>query len=873
MNLREISTQLLHNTQRIDLQLQSLWAVHGASNALTSCALAAVGGYGRGEMYPQSDVDLLIIHPQTDSNLATSSATLTAIEAFITALWDTGLHIGHSVRSLEECVSEAASDITVQTAMLEARYLAGDAVLFTKMHNQFFSLLNPAAFLQAKVLEMQQRHQRYENTPYSLEPNCKESPGGLRDLHLVLWIARAAGLLGNYDNDNDNDKTSAVKKLRNQSPPSSWKTLQTQGVLSATEYRSLTHAEHIVQTIRHALHTLAKRCEDRLVFDLQSQVAQTLGFEAKPGRRASEMLMQQYYLAAKAISQLSGLLLQALERRILGEASYQQVPLVEGYCEQNGFLHALDLNAFERDPVEILKVFHVLAKHPHLRDLSADTERAVWNARDGLAKVRGTSEFKTEFMRFFYQGAGLTRSFRRMNALGILGRALPAFRRIVGQMQHDLFHVYTVDQHILTVLRNMRRFAMPQHVHEYPLCSQLLAGFEPEYVLYIAALFHDIAKGRGGDHSDLGQNDVRRFGQSMGMPTADTELAVFLVKQHLMMSTVAQKSDLSDPNTIAKFALLVGTEQRLTALYLLTVADIRGTSPKVWNAWKGKLLESLYHQTLRHLRGNSSNASTATSASNVALENPALHAQNVVRALLSADIIPKPLWDTLDDAYFLRNAPEDAAWHTQMLLPNLTQSVSVASRSAPDETGLQVLVYASDQAELFARICSCFDVQGLAVLDAQVYTTRTGQALDHFLLAMPEQDPGEESNSALALQVLQRLEHHLKQSLSTQPPLPAPRSARLPRQARHFAFAPQCHLSLDEKGSNYLLEIQAVDQPSLLYRVAKVFSEHHIAVHTARITTLGGRAEDFFLISGEALNSTKQQLALETALISVLQVQ
>ncbi len=863
MNLRAISTQLLNNTQRIDTQLHALWEAHNNLNGLSTCTLVAVGGYGRQEMYPHSDVDLLIIHPQTDSD----ATTLTTIEAFLTALWDAGLQIGHSVRNMQECVSEAANDITVQTAMLEARYLAGDALLFDAMRQQFISQLNPSAFLQAKVLEMQQRHQRYENTPYSLEPNCKESPGGLRDLHLVLWIARAAGLL--------NDSSSGASpppsnRISRKAIPSSWKTLQAQGVLSATEYRSLTHAEHIVQTIRHTLHTLAKRREDRLVFDLQSQVAQTLGFEAKPGRRASEMLMQQYYLAAKAISQLSGLLLQALERRILGEASYQQVPLVAGYCEQNGFLHALDLSTFERDPVEIFRVFHVLAKHPHLRDLSADTERAVWNARDGLAKVRSTAEFKTEFMRFFYQGAGLTRSFRRMNALGILGRALPAFRRIVGQMQHDLFHVYTVDQHILTVLRNMRRFAMPQHVHEYPLCSQLLAGFETKYVLYIAALFHDIAKGRGGDHSDLGQSDVRRFGKTMGMPTTDIELAVFLVKHHLTMSTVAQKSDLSDPDTIAKFALLVGTEQRLTALYLLTVADIRGTSPKVWNAWKGKLLESLYHQTPRHLRGNN-NVDAGANASSTALENPALHAQNAVRALLPADINPKPLWDALDDAYFLRNEAEDAAWHTQMLLPHLAQAVTVASRSAPDGTGLQVLVYASDQAELFARICSCFDAQSLAVLDAQVYTTRTGQALDHFVLAVPEHDIDDEPN--LASQILQRLENQLKISLSTQSPLPTPRSARLPRQARHFAFAPQCRITPDEKGSNYLLEIQAVDQPSLLYRIAKVFSEHHIAVHTARITTLGGRAEDFFLISGEVLNSAKQQLALETALISALQVQ
>jgi [protein-PII] uridylyltransferase len=831
-----ITQQLTLATQRIDTLLQTAWA----KPALASCALVAVGGYGRGEMYPYSDVDLLIIHPHADITV------LAAIEAFVTQCWDLGLHLGHSVRSLDECLSEAADDITVQTAMLESRYLAGDAALFEIMQTQFFAQLNPAAFLQAKTLEMQQRHQRHENTPYSLEPNCKESPGALRDLHVLLWVAKAAGLL-------------SMGLLKDKQ--SNWKILQKQGILSATECRSLQLAERLLQTIRFTLHTLAKRREDRLVFDLQSQVAQTLGYEAKPGRRASEVLMQKYYLAAKAISQLNGLLLQALERRILGEASYKQLPLVAGYCEQNGFLHATDVGIFERDPVEILRVFQVLATHPHLRDMSADTQRAVWNGRDGLANVRHTIAFKVAFMDFFKRGSGLTRSFRAMNALGILGRALPAFRRIVGQMQHDLFHVYTVDQHILTVLRNMRRFAMPQHVHEYPLCSQLHAGFEPKYVLYVAALFHDIAKGRGGDHSELGQADTRRFGRDMGMPLADIDLAVFLVKQHLTMSTVAQKSDLSDADTIAKFAALVGSEQRLTALYLLTVADIRGTSPKVWNAWKGKLLESLYHLTLRHLRGVAKNA---------AVDNPALHAQNAVQALLPKDLEPKPLWNRLDDAYFLRNAPGDAAWHTQVLLPRLDETVTVATRAAPDGTGLQVLVCASDQPELFARICSCFDALSLAVLDAQVYTTRNGQALDHFVLAAP--DAGQTQDMLGASEVLTVLERTLKHSLTHTPALPTPRSARLPRQARHFAFAPQCHITPDEKGTNFLLEIQAVDQPSLLYRIAQVFAAQRVAVHTARITTLGGRAEDFFLISGEPLGHDKQQLALETALLAAVQV-
>ena len=840
-----IAQRLALETQRIDALLHTALVNHPLDN----CALVAVGGYGRGEMYPHSDVDLLIVYA---SEHFISSAQ---IEAFVTHCWDIGLHLGHSVRSLESCLNEAANDITVQTAMLEARFLAGNTALFDRMHSQFFAQLKPAAFLQAKTLEMQQRHQRHENTPYSLEPNCKESPGGLRDLHVLLWVAKGAGLL------REPAKQAA----------STWKTLQKLGILSATECRSVQSAQQLLQTIRFALHTLAKRREDRLVFDLQAQVARALGFEAKPGRRDSEVLMQKYYLAAKAISQLNGLLLQALERRILGEAPYQQVPLVSGYCEQNGFLHALDAGCFERDPVEILRVFQVLSAHPHLRDLSADTQRAAWNARDSLATVRHTIEFKVAFMAFFKRGTGLTRSFRAMNALGILGRALPTFRRIVGQMQHDLFHVYTVDQHILTVLRNMRRFAMPQHVHEYPLCSQLHAGFEPKYVLYVAALFHDIAKGRGGDHSELGQADTRRFGRDMGMPLPDIDLAVFLVKHHLTMSTVAQKSDLSNTQTIDKFAALVATEQRLTALYLLTVADIRGTSPKVWNAWKGKLLESLYHLTLQHLRGQ-----TFSESQRSRLENPALHAQNAVQALLAPELNPKPLWDRLDDAYFLRNAPADAAWHTQILLPRLDEPVTVATRLAPDGTGLQVLVCALDQAELFARICSCFDALSLGVLDAQVYTTRKGQALDHFVLAAPEtlgaQAGRTAPDSAGTLHLLPELTRSLMHSLSHAPALPPPRSARLPRQARHFAFAPQVHIALDEKGINHLLEIQAVDQPSLLYRIAGVFAAHKVTVHTARITTLGGRAEDFFLISGDALGSAKQQLALETALIAALQV-
>jgi [protein-PII] uridylyltransferase len=840
-----ITHKLALATRCVDKQLQCLWQ---NTPTLNQCVLAAVGGYGRCEMYPHSDVDLLIVHPLDLADISVEHSE--AIAEFVRNCWDIGLQIGHSVRTINQCLSESAQDITVQTALLEARLLAGDSDLFNRMQQAFLQQLNPADFLRAKTLEMQQRHQRHENTPYSLEPNCKESPGGLRDLHVLMWVAKAAGL------------------TKSNSPAANyWKDLRGQAILSRAEMSSLHRAEHTIQAIRFTLHTVAKRREDRLVFDLQNALAESLGYTAKPGRRASEVLMQKYYLAAKAISQLNGLLLQALERRILGESAYQQTPLspahTHHYCEQNGFLHALDLSQFARDPLSILHVFHILAENPHLRDLSADTQRAVWNARRYLVSVRHTDVFKTSFMLFFERGTGLTRTFRRMNALSVLSHCLPPFRRIVGQMQHDLFHVYTVDQHILTVLRNVRRFVTPQHVHEYPLCSQLIAQFEPKSILYIAALFHDIGKGRGGDHSDIGQRAVRRFGRSMNLSPIDLDLAIFLVKHHLTLSMVAQKTDLSDTDVIAKFANIVGTEQRLTALYLLTVADIRGTSPKVWNAWKAKLIEDLYQQTLRYL--NSDETPNP-------LHNSAHTAQNLVLALLPTDLSARAeaLWENWDDAYFLRNDSSDAAWHTQTLLNKHVESTVVSSRIAPNAIGLQVMVYAKDQTELFGRLCSCFDKLSLSVLDAQVYTTRTGYALDHFVLELPAMM----HNELHAL--ITHLEQCIKTSLSTLSVLPAPRSSRLPRQARHFAFEPRVHLMPDErnngKTSIYLLELQAVDQTSLLYRIAQVFARHAVSVHTARITTLGSRAEDFFLISGEALETPKTQLHLETDLLATLQV-
>jgi [protein-PII] uridylyltransferase len=856
-----IQKKLTEITKNIDNKLCLLWQ-NMPILSQCGCVLVAVGGYGRQEMYPHSDIDLLIVVPENTQyyldGLDVLDCLNNEISLFFQKCWDNQLNISHSVRNLSECLTEAANDITVQTALLEARLIIGNSSLFLSVVQQCIKQLNITDFFQAKLLEMQQRHQRYEHTAYSLEPNCKESPGGLRDLHLLIWIAKAMGL-------------TALKNNSRQT----WKDLKDHQVLNSIEAKTLIRAEKILQNIRYALHILSKRREDRLVFDLQTAVADLLGYTAKPGRRVSEVLMQTYYLAAKTVLQLNNLLLQALERQMLGESSYHRYYLTDDYCEEHGFLHVLNVELFNIKPIEILNVFHLLVEQAHLRDLSASTQRALWNTKKNLLTINDTNEFKQSFMRFFERGTGLTQTFRRMNSLGILGYCISDFKRIIGQMQHDLFHIYTVDQHILMVLRNMRRFLTPQHVHEYSLCSQLIRSFKEKPVLYIAAMFHDIAKGRGGDHSLLGEQAVKRFGLKMNLSKEHIQLAMFLVKHHLILSTVAQKSDLSDANIIIKFARLVKNEERLTGLYLLTVADIRGTSPKIWSIWKAKLIETLYTKTLYQLNNNKHKQNRQKISSYTLTHQ----AQTLVLNLLPKNIQTEPVWRYLDDTYFLRNTPNDAAWHTSVLLTQINEPITVASRLAPDKTGLQIMVYSKDQNKLFVRLCSCFDQQSFSVLTAQVYTTRHGYALDHFLLRFSDSEyefPKYEINCDDELKVLLirqlKLESAIKNSLMHLPELPPPKTQRIPRQARQFFFEPQIYLVPNEKNGLFLLELHAVDQVSLLYRVAHIFAKYEISIHTARITTLGSRVEDFFLISGSSLDDEKIQIQLETDLLKAVEI-
>ncbi len=797
-------------------------------------ALVGVGGYGRGELFPHSDVDLLILLQQSPD-----AATQEKLEELVQLLWDLGLEIGHSIRTVDECMVESKADITVQTSLLEARLVCGNADLFAQLQQRYETAMDPQAFFQAKTAEMRQRHAKYEDTAFSLEPNCKESPGGLRDLQVILWVAKAAGLAN------------------------SWRTLATGGLITLTEARQLMEKERAFKDIRVRLHLHAGRREDRLVFDVQTAIAESLGLQATGSgpnmRRASEYLMQRYYWAAKTVTQLNTILLQNIEARLFPQDDVA-VPINERFNEVNSLIDISADDTFEQYPSAMLEIFVLMTERPALKGMTSRATRALWHARFKIdAAFRQDPANRALFLRIMRAPVGIIHALRRMNEMSILGRYLPNFRRIVGQMQHDLFHVYTVDQHILMVVRNMRRFTMSEHAHEYPFCSQLMADFSQSWLLYVAALFHDIAKGRGGDHSKLGVADATQFCQDHGMSAEDTELVAFLVENHLTMSQVAQKQDLSDPDVIAAFAKVVKDERHLTGLYLLTVADIRGTSPKVWNAWKGKLLEDLYKITLRVLGGEPHTADRE-------LKNRQQEALATLRLYGLPPDAHLKLWQQLDVAYFLRHDASDIAWQTRSLYDKLDSKLPVVKcRLAPIGEGLQVAVYIPDQPDLFARICSYFDRKNFSILDAKIHTTRNGYALDTFLVT--------EQNFAKSYRdIISLIEHELGELLQSQTPLPQPGKGRLSRLSRTFPFQPTVDLRPDEKGQYYLLSVAANDRTGLLYAIANVLTKYRINLHTAKIMTLGERVEDVFLVDGPALNNARNQILLETDLLDALKV-
>ena len=815
--------------RQVDDVLTRLWAGLDFPATLT---LAAVGGYGRGELYPASDIDLLILLPHEPD-----AALQERLERLVGHFWDIGLEIGHSVRTVQECLDEAAGDISVQTALVEARLLTGNENLFATFQKRLRGNLDPLLFYERKRLEQQERHLRFNETPYSLEPNFKEAPGGLRDLQVIFWVARAAGF------------------------GTSWADLEKNGFLTGEELKHVERCEEYLRHLRIRLHLMVGRREDRLLFDYQNTLAAQYGFESTPAKRASERLMQGYYRNAKGITLANTILMQNIGAALAPENEQLPQPIDANFQSVGGLLDIRDENAFSLDPALILDSFLVMQENSDLHGMTARTLRALWRARELITPAfRAKPAHRAAFVKLLQGSRGVLHEFRRMNQLDILGAYLPAFGRIVGQMQHDLFHVYTVDQHILQVLRNLRRFTMTEFAHEYPLCSRAIAGFDRPWLLYVAALFHDIAKGRGGDHSELGTVDAQVFCEKHGFSAEETDLVVWLVRRHLVMSQVAQKEDLSDPDVITAFSRLVGDARHLTALYLLTHADIRGTSPKVWNQWKGKLLSDLYYLTLEQLSQD-----TPPAPQGILAERQA-EAMRLLRYFALSETVHERLWKQLDTVYFLRHSAEEIAWHTRSLHYRIFNDQPVVrARIHQEGEGLQVMVYTKDQPDLFARIVGFFARAGYSIVDAKIHTTTHGYALDSFIVlnvAQPDNDR----------EMIAYIEHELTDRLARQTPPEAPSSGRLSRQVKHFPIKAEAEIQPDDKGAHFVLTLTAADRPGLLYTVANTIAEHGANLHTAKISTLGERAEDVFLISGGDLANSSRRIQLETDLMERLKV-
>jgi len=823
-----LGRELLHKLALLtDRHLRQAWK---AQQMPQGAALIAVGGYGRGQLFPYSDVDILILLPERPDDAMRSK-----LEALVGHFWDIGLETGHSVRTLDECFEMAASDITVQTTLLESRLISGNRDLYLRFTRRLQKSIDPITFLRAKLIEQQDRHSRHQQT--NLEPNLKESAGGLRDLNTILWISRAAGL------------------------GRTWLELARRGFITRDEAAAIGRHERLLDMLRIRLHYLAGRREDRLLFDHQTALAKALGFAERAAKRPSERLMQRYYQTAKSVSQLNTILLQNLERRITPPGNRQVKPLNERFVILGELLSAPDETIFERDPCAILEAFVLMQKHREIKAIGAFTLRALWRARRRITPaVRRDPRMREQFMAILRSPTGVIRELRRMHQYDILGRYIPAFGRIVGQMQHDLYHVYTVDEHILKVVRNLRRFAVPELAHEFPLCSRLMSEFDRPELLYLAGLFHDIAKGRGGDHSELGKADALRFCKAHGVSPADCDLVAWLVEMHLVMSATAQKQDLSDPEVIHTFAARVSNERHLVALYLLTVADVRGTSPKVWNAWKAKLLEDLFHGTRQLLAGERSERQDGQRAR-----------QEEAMATLLLYAIPESayadFWQQLDTAYFLRHDPQEIAWHTRHLYSHVTSATPVVrARLSPIGEGLQVLVYVADQKELFSRICSFFESISFDIFEAKVHTTRHGFALDTFQI----QDTS--GRQAEYRDLISYIEYELTDRLSNKSPLPPLSKPRISRQLRHFPITPEVNIQTDERGAYRMLSIVAGDRPGLLSRVSRTLTAFDINLHSAKINTLGSRAEDTFVVSGSALNNPKTTVRFESELLDQLRI-
>jgi len=813
---KSVSKLLKEKSDFIDEILSCCWQ-HFLGEHADQLMLCAVGGYGRRELFPYSDIDIVVLLDSDDT-----SAYQETLANFFTFLWDIGLKPGQSVRTIKQCVEAAISDQTIITSLMENRLITGNTALHKALNQQITpdKIWPSDQFFAAKMEEQRQRYAKFHDTAYNLEPNIKEGPGGLRDRQVIAWVFKR-----HYN-------SSTLKELIKYS------------FLPESEYFELVAALEVLWRIRYALHLLTNRCEDRLIFDYQRDLARQFGFstEHQEYNQDVEQFMQFYFKTVLGLERLNEMLLQLFnERFVSGEVIYKSIPLNDKFVAINGYLEAIDDTLFERHPLALLELFLVLEQNSSIKGVRATTIRLIRKSLHLIDDAfRKNKDANRLFIETFRQPRGITDQLRRMNRYGILAAYIPCFANIVARMQYDLFHIYTVDEHTLFVIRNLRRFALEKHLDELPFCNDIFLLIPKPEILYLAGLFHDIAKGRSGDHSAIGEEIAREFCVQHDLSQHDTNLICWLVRNHLVMSMTAQRKDISDPDVIHQFAQTVGSIEYLNHLYLLTVADIRATNPELWNAWKDALLKELYSVTYSALHRGLQNP---VALADRLLENKKEAKDELIKLGISEAVILKS-WQHAGDDYFLRYSADEIAWHTIAIASSREDDLPlVLLRPQTQRGSAEVFVYTKNEEAIFSLSTATLDQLGLTILDARIMTTTDDYVLNSFLVLEQSGEPINElfrevhictalRNNLLLREVKKHKNIH-----------------RQSRQAKHFPIPTSIQFHADPLNRHTIIELITTDHAGLLSKIGRAFVKKDIHLHSAKITTIGSRAEDMFYIT------------------------
>ena len=823
----------------VDLIIQQVAELR-FGKSLNEVSIVAAGGYGRGELHPHSDVDLMILLPN-DHNEKFNDA----IEQFLMLLWDIKLEIGHSVRTIDECIKEASDDITVITNITESRRLCGNDKLYTDMLDATSTskLWDSKTFFEAKLVEQNTRHIKFESSAFKLEPNIKESHGGLRDIQMIGWVAK---------------RHFGANRLSE---------LVEHNFLTEEEYTTLKEGEKLLWNIRTSLHYLTGRREDRLLFDFQRDVALEYGFEDGPNNLAIESFMQRYYRTVMELERLNEMLLNLLKEAILYTDQPVEPQIINTRFEIiHGYISARHQDIFIQTPTALLEMFLLLEINNEILGVRAETIRLIRESKHLIDdSFRQSDKAKSLFMSIISAAEGVTHELRRMNRYGILAAYIPAFEKIVGRMQYDLFHAYTVDEHILSVVRNLRRFSAAEFLHEYPLCSAVFNHLPKPELLYLSGLFHDIAKGRGGDHSELGAVDALEFCLQHELPEEDAELVSWLVKNHLVMSVTAQRKDISDPDIVNQFADNVNNQNNLDYLYLLTVADIRGTNPTTWNSWKDSLLAELYNKTSVVLRlGKQTTVSVDKS-----IRQSQQSSLNILTKLGYSPEQIEQIWLDFSDEYFLRFTPDEISRHISLVLKSDKNKLPEIELEPQNEKGtVEINIYMNNEDGQFVKTTSALEQLDLNIVDAYIMTTDDDKyTLGIFQILNEEADP-----SSLAYR-LEEINNNLNQLLKADSEVTKMTIKHIPRIQKHFDVPTKIAFSQDLSKQRSVITISSSDTPGLLARISRAFVESGVRVHNAKIATMGERAEDLFQITdqhNQPITDEKTQETIASKLISSL---